>query len=211
MRRWRRSYSRGNIRWKAILLIVLFFVLIIMIDRQIRPIIESITTNQARIQSVDTINTAVAKELKENSVSYNDLITVERNDSGEVLAITTNMVKMNELKAIIIEDVQRQLGGNSHIDTGVPIGTLLGNDLLHGYGPNVPLRLTLSGNVNADFKSSFESAGINQTKHQIYLNIHTSVYSFLPGFNTTTDVETNVPVAETIIVGAVPQVVANLK
>lgn len=75
----------------------------------------------------------------------------------------------------------------------------------------MPLRLTLSGNVNADFKSSFESAGINQTKHQIYLNIHTSVYSFLPGFNTTTDVETNVPVAETIIVGAVPQVVANLK
>ena len=125
MRRWRRGYSRGNIRWKAILLIVLFFVLIIMIDRQIRPIIESITTNQARIQSVDTINTAVAKELKENSVSYNDLITVERNDSGEVLAITTNMVKMNELKAIIIEDVQHQLGGTSILIPEFQLGRCL--------------------------------------------------------------------------------------
>jgi sporulation protein YunB len=159
---------------------------------------------------VDTINKAVTNELKKDNVSYNDLVTVERNESGEVLAITTNMVKMNELKASVISSVQEQLSDN-HKDIGVPLGTLLGNDLLHGRGPNVPLRLTLSGNVNADFKSSFESAGINQTKHQIYLNIHTSVYSFIPGFNTTTDVETNIPVAETIIVGEVPQVVANLK
>lgn len=211
MRRWRRYRSPYYVRWKALLIIVLFFVSIIMIDKQLRPIIESITTNQARIQSVNTINNAVAAELKENGVSYSDLVTVERNDNGEVLAITTNMVKMNELKAIIITDVQRQLGSDSHMDIGVPIGTLLGNDLLHGYGPDIPFRLTLSGNVNADFKSSFESAGINQTKHQIYLNIHTSVYSFIPGFNTTTDVETNVPVAETIIVGQVPQVVANIQ
>ncbi len=210
MRRWRRV-PRYHVRWKAVLIIVLFFVLIIMVDNQLRPIIQSITTNQARIKSVDTINTSVANELKQNGVTYNDLVTVERNDSGEVLSITTNMVKMNELKAVIITDVQSQLGADSHKDIGVPLGTLLGNDFLHGYGPNVPLRVTLSGNVTADFKSSFESAGINQTKHQIYLNIHTSVYSFIPGFNTTTEVETNVPVAETIIVGQVPQLVTSLK
>ena len=71
--------------------------------------------------------------------------------------------------------------------------------------------MTLSGNVSADFNSSFESAGINQTKHQIYLDVKTSVYSFLPGFRTTTDVETNILVAETVIVGAVPQLVTTLK
>ncbi len=211
MRRWRRYHPRGHVRWRAVLIIVLFFVLILITDKQLRPIIQSITTNQARIKSVDTINTAVAKELQENGVSYNDLVTVERSNSGEVLAITTNMVKMNELKAVIIGDVQQQLGENSHTDIGVPVGTLLGSEFLHGYGPKVPFRVTLSGNVSADFKSSFESAGINQTKHQIYLNIHTSVYSFIPGFNTTTDVETNVPVAETIIVGSVPQLVTSLK
>lgn len=211
MRRWRRVHSRYYVRWKAFFIIVLFFVLIIMVDQQLRPIIQSITTNQARIKSVDTINSSVAKELKDNGVSYTDLVTIERNDAGEVLAITTNMVKMNELKAVIITDVQNQLGSDSHKDIGVPLGTLLGNDFLHGYGPNIPLRLTLSGNVTADFKSTFESAGINQTKHQIYLNVHTSVYSFIPGFNTTTEVETNVPVAETIIVGQVPQLVTSLK
>ncbi|HEX2986400.1 MAG TPA: sporulation protein YunB [Caproiciproducens sp.] len=211
MRRWRRSYSRNSGIRKAVLILLLILIFVIVLDVQLRPMIESITTNQARIRSVETINNVVANELKNNGVSYNDLVTVERNNSGEVLAITTNMVKMNELKAVILQNVQQQLGDDSHKDIGVPLGTLTGNDFLHGYGPNVPLRVTLSGNVNAEFKSLFESAGINQTKHQIYLNIHTSVYSFIPGFNTTTEVDTNVPVAETIIVGQVPQVVANLK
>ena len=211
MRRLRKYGSYHHTRWKAVIVLMICFALVILLDQQLRPIILSITTNQARIKSVDTINGAVTKELSEHGVSYNDLITVERSDSGEVLSITTNMVKMNELKAAIITNVQKQLGDDNQMNMGVPLGTLLGNDLLHGWGPNVPLRLTLSGNVNADFKSSFESAGINQTKHQIYLNIHTSVYSLIPGFNSTTDVETNVPVAETIIVGQVPQVVANIK
>nr|WP_319487955.1 sporulation protein YunB [uncultured Caproiciproducens sp.] len=214
MKRWHRfgygtrSYTR--IRWKAVIIIVFLFAFIIMMDAQFRPIVKSITTNQARIKSVDTINRVITEVLTKNGVTYNDLISVERDDSGKVLAITTQMVKMNELKSAIVANIQKDIGDDGHMDIGVPLGTLTGSDLLHGWGPKIPLRLTLSGNVNADFKSSFESAGINQTKHQIFLNIHTSVYSFLPGFDTTTEVETNVPVAETIIVGEVPQVVANI-
>jgi len=196
--------------WKALIVIVFFFAFIILMDSQFRPIIKSITTNQARIKSVDTINRVITEELNKNGVTYNDLVTVERDSAGKILAITTKMVKMNELKSAIVANVQKEIGDDGHMDIGIPLGTLTGSELLHGWGPKVPLRLTLSGNVNADFKSSFESAGINQTKHQILLNIHTSVYSFMPGFDTTTEVETDVPVAETIIVGDVPQVVANI-
>ncbi|MGX8710667.1 sporulation protein YunB [Clostridium sp. KNHs216] len=214
MRRWHR-FGYGNrihtrIYWKSLIVIIFCLGFIILIDSHFRPIIKSITTNQARIQSIDTINNAVTEELTQNGVTYQDLVSVERDSTGKILAITTQMVKMNQLKSAIIANVQKKIGNNGHMDTGVPLGTLTGNELLHGWGPEVPLRLTLSGNVNADFKSSFESAGINQTKHQIVLNVHTSVYSFLPGFDTTTEVDTNVPVAETIIVGDVPQVVANI-
>lgn len=209
MRRWRRygTHRKG----KAILVIALFCLFIFILDKQLRPVIESITTNQARIKSVDTINRAIMEDLQKDGVTYGDLITVERGSDGNVLAITTNMVKMNELKADIVATVQKDLGDDAHLDVGVPLGTLLGGDIFHGRGPSVPLKLTLSGNVTADFESSFESAGINQTRHQIYLKVHTSVYSFLPGFDTTTDVDTNMLVAETVIVGSVPEIVANLK
>lgn len=209
MRRWRR---RGTHRkGKAVFAVLLVCVFLFFLNKQLRPVIESITTNEARIKSVNTINSAVLKDLQKDGVTYTDLVSVERGGDGTVLAITTNMVKMNEMKAEIISTVQKELGDTSHMDVGVPLGTLIGGDILHGRGPKVPLKLTLSGNVTADFKSTFESAGINQTRHQIYLNVHTSVYSFLPGFDTTTDVDTNVLVAETVIVGSVPSVFADVK
>ena len=90
------------------------------------------------------------------------------------LAVTTDMTQMNQLKSSILQRVQEQLG--EHLDTGVPLGTLLGSELLHGRGPNIPVRLTLSGNVTADFESTFESAGINQTKHRICLHIFIPVF-----------------------------------
>lgn len=159
--------------------------------------------------SVNAVNNTVTEELTKTGIKYDDMVNIERDNSGKVLAITTNIVKMNELKSAILTAVQQKLS-DRHNEVGIPLGTLLGSDFLHGRGPNVPMQLTLSGNVNGDFQSKFESAGINQTRHQIYLQIHMSVYSFIPGYNTTTEVTTGVAIAETIIVGEVPQTFANI-
>lgn len=206
----RRRRNSMPVRGKLILVIIFTFLFILFFNSQIRPVIESITANEAKIKSVNTINSAVLDELNQENVSYDDLITVQRAEDGQVLAITTNMVKMNELKAKIISNIQNKLSNDTYTSVGIPLGTLVGGDVFHGWGPQIPLKATLSGNVSADFKSSLESAGINQTKHQIYLDVKTSIYSFLPGFDTTVDVGTNILVAETVIVGSVPQVVANM-
>jgi sporulation protein YunB len=198
-------------RGKLTLFLIGMVVFLLLFNMQIRPIIESATANEAKIKSVNTINTAVLEELSEDNISYDDLITVERGNDGNVLAITTNMLKMNELKAKIVSDIQDKLNNDTYATVWVPIGTLFGGDFFHGKGPKIALKASLSGNVAAEFNSTLASAGINQTKHQIYLDISTSIYSFLPGFDTTTEVKTNILVAETVIVGAVPQVVANLK
>lgn len=207
----RRRRSRGGmpLPGRIILLLAGFLLFLLLLDKQLRPVIESITTNEAKTISVSTINTAVVKELSRENITYDDLIHVERGSDGRVQSITTDVVKMNLLRAKIIDLVMKDL--DTYTTVGVPIGTLLGGDIMHGRGPEIPLQITLSGNVTADFDSTFQSAGINQTKHQIYLKVRASVYSFLPGFDTTTDVNTNVLVAETVIVGTVPQVVANLK
>lgn len=214
MRRWRRSRPRRRRQrgWlgKILAVFILIGVIVLFLDWKLHPIIESMVSNQARIASVEAINEAVMEELAADSVSYTDLVNIERAESGQILAVTTDMTQMNQLKSSILQRVQEQLG--EHLDTGVPLGTLLGSELLHGRGPNIPVRLTLSGNVTADFESTFESAGINQTKHRICLHIHTSIYSFLPpAYNGTTEIETDIPVAETVIIGEVPQLMANFK
>lgn len=213
MRRWRRTRPyrrRGGGLGKVLAVLLVLIAIFFFLDCKLRPVVGSIVTNQARAASVEAINEAVMQELTADAVSYTDLVNIERADSGQILAVTTDMAQMNQLKAAVLQRVQKQLG--EHLDTGVPLGTLLGSELLHGRGPAVPVRLTLSGNVTADFDSTFESAGINQTKHRIILRVHTSIYSFLPpAFNGTTEIETDVPVAETVIIGDVPQMMANFK
>jgi len=207
-RHYRRRFHNSGHK-KILFILVLIFLIFVIISIQLRPIIENITQNEAKQLAVIAVNSTVTEQLSKTNVKYDDMVNIERDSSGKVLAITTNIVKMNELKSTIITAVQQKLS-DQHNEVGVPLGTLLGSDFLHGRGPNVPLQLTLSGNVNGDFQSKFESAGINQTRHQIYLQIHMSVYSFIPGYNTTTEVTTNVVIAETIIVGAVPQTFANI-
>ncbi|HAH78310.1 MAG TPA: sporulation protein YunB [Ruminococcaceae bacterium] len=205
-----RRRRRGG-RGRAVLALILLACFLVLFNLRVKPVVESITANEAKVKSVGIINGAVLQELEQNGVTYDSLVSVGRGEDGSVLSITTDMVSMNRLKAKIISAIQDRMDREGAETEGIPIGTLFGGHIFHGRGPKVYLKLTLSGNVTADFKSTFESAGINQTKHQICLQIRASVYSFLPGFDTTTDVNTNVVVAETVIVGSVPEVVANLK
>ena len=210
-RRYRGPY-RGEKRkvWGRIL--ILFFILAAMavfLEMELAPVMRSLTENEAKRTAANAIHNMVQEELQSGQINYNDLVNIERSSAGQILAITTNMSEINLLKSKISTAINQKLG-QDHIEVGVPIGTLTGNDLLHGRGPQVPLMVTLAGNVDTDFKSSFESAGINQTRHQIYLEIHTSIYSFIPGIDTTTDITTNIEIAETVIVGEVPELYAQM-
>ena len=170
MRRWRRSrprrHRRGGWIGKAVAIVALLGVIFLFLDWRLHPVVESMVTNQARITSVEAINGAVMEELTANSVSYTDLVDIERAESGQILAVTTDMNQMNQLKASILQRVQEQLG--EHLDTGVPLGTLLGSELLHGRGPNIPVRLSFR-HVTADLRVHLNQRGVNQTKHRICL------------------------------------------
>ena len=207
-----RRYSSGQ-RFHAgpLLVLLVFLGVILVLNRLIRPVVVSATVNEAKIRSVNMFNSAVLQEMENKGVTYADLVTVSRDSNGNVEAITADMVKMNLLKASIVNDIQNGINKQGDSLMEIPLGTIIGGTLFHGWGPGVRFHVTLAGNVTADFKSTFESAGVNQTRHQIYITIHASVYSFLPGFDSTTDVDTSMLVAETVIVGSVPEVVANLK
>ena len=107
MRRWRRSrprrHRRGGWIGKAVAIVALLGVIFLFLDWRLHPVVESMVTNQARITSVEAINGAVMEELTANSVSYTDLVDIERAESGQILAVTTDMNQMNQLKASILQ------------------------------------------------------------------------------------------------------------
>ncbi len=206
----RRSHRRRNVKKKWIILFLLLIVITCFFSFKLRPMIQSITETVAKQAITLSIEETVKEKLTSNHINYNDFIKVERDNSGNILSISSDMVQMNQFKAEITTAIQDKLL-NQSAKTGVPVGTLLGSNLLRGYGPKIPLKIGLIGNVDINFKSSFESAGINQTIHRIYLTIYSGAYSYLPGVKNESDVDTTVIVAETVIVGDVPSTYANFQ
>lgn len=213
MRRRIRPRSKKQVRVRRILkllialcLAVLFF---IFVSVKLKPMVQTVTGGIAKQMMVSSIHEVVLKELDEEQYQYDDFVNVQRDNNGNIRTISLNMVNVNTLKSSMALTIQQELG-SSHKQTGVPLGTLLGADLLRGHGPKIPLKISVLGNTTVDLKSTFDSAGINQTRHQIYLEITTGVYAYLTGVSSTETVTTTIPVAETVIVGEVPQMYANL-
>jgi sporulation protein YunB len=201
--------TRRPLKGRLIVFLLLVVALVALFNHTLYPVMQSEAENEAKVKAISVIDNIVLHEISSNSVTYESLIHVERDSAGKVLSITTDIVKMNLLKTKIMAEVQNAFNSDAASDVKVPLGTLLGGSIFYGRGPNVTLNITLSGNVDAEFKSSLTSAGINQTRHQIYLNVGTNVYSFLPGISAATKVNTDVLVAETVIVGTVPNTVLN--
>ena len=176
-----------------------------LIDCRMRPLITSVAANRARVVSSAIINEVVLDEISKLDINYSDMVTLEKDPSGRICAINTNMKKINFLKTSVCLAVQEKISYIKKNDFSIPIGTLTGTELLNGRGPKIPLKISLSGSVKANFRSLFESGGINQTKHQLYLDVSTNVFALIPGYPTTTTIDTSILVAETVLIGDVPK------
>lgn len=191
---------------KIFILLGIVLAIFVIIDLRLRPIIKSIAANKASTISTHAINDAVLQELDDSGIKYSSLVNIERTDTGKVIALTTNSSLINRLKSKISIAIQNRLSESGINRVNIPLGTLLGTEMFCGLGPCVPLKISISGSVVTEFESKFCEAGINQTKHQIYLNIHTRIGALIPGYPVATDVDTNMNIAETVIVGEVPNV-----
>ena len=219
MKRYRRRYCPNRKRyrgergtggaWKVILLLVIVGAMLFWLEGQLKPVLKTLTENEAKAAAVTAINEAVSEKLSRSGIDYESLVQVERSENGQIQAIVSNTSEMNRLKTEISESLQEAMR-NDHLKVGIPIGTLMKSEFLHGRGPEVPLVVTLAGNIDTEFESDFQSAGINQTRHRILMTIHTSIFSFLPGMSEGTEVETSIVVAETVIVGEVPEMYAQV-
>lgn len=151
-----------------------------------------------------TVSEAVLQDMSENNSDYSEIVTMNKNDTGEVMSITSNIEKINSLKSRVALIVQEKICSLKAKDISIPMGTLSGIEFLNCKGPLVPLKIAASGNVQTDLKSDFFSVGINQTIHRINLMVHTKVSVLMTGCSTSFESDNKVLISETVIVGKVP-------
>ena len=200
----RRLDSRVLLRVLALLLAVSLLALTLTATARMRPLLESLATTRVSNTVNRIIFEAVNEAIQNGDISYERLISLEKDSEGKITAVHSNMAAFNRLQAQILDIILAKIDQVSARELSIPIGTLTGSALLAGRGPRIRVRMESVGSSTARFNNQFESAGINQTKHQIILEVEVSVAILLPGFTTATKVSTAVTVAETVIVGAVP-------
>lgn len=207
MRRLRyiRLSARQRILIWLTLIAVSAAVLICLAVAQMGPILSSMAT--ARVSN--TVNrivvAAVNEAIQGGEIDYSVLVSFEKDADGHVTALKSNMAAFNRLQSRIADDILLRLSEVSTTDLSIPLGTLTGTSLLAGRGPALKVKMQSVGSTTASFRNTFSSAGINQTRHQISLDVIVNVSILLPGFRTSTKVTNEITVAETVIVGGVPE------
>lgn len=194
---------RGGCLRAAIFLILLLIAAFILGERQLGQIMLDTAYAQAYSMAVETINQAV-HDVLETGVRYDDLVKTELDKDGRVALLRANTIRMNELAtstALLAEDELRR-AENQKIE--IPLASALGVRILSGFGPKIAVSIVPIGAVSTRFDTEFESAGINQTRHKVFLTLRTTVRLVIPQGSQLVEVLSTVPIAESIIVGVVP-------
>lgn len=181
----------------------------ILIDVNITPAVLSMAESRVRSIASDTISRSVQSSMQ--NVTYEDLITVSKDAQGRITLLQANAIRMNQLAADTALTVQQSIRSIDDQSVSVPLGAILGSPFLSGRGPKIPVRIIPTGSVETEFVTDFSTAGINQTRHEVYLKLTATMRIAIPSGAQPMEVTMQIPIAETVIVGTVPNQYANVE
>lgn len=206
-----RLFKRRKRKLLILIALAVFAFSGIFVYTQIRPMILEFAIAETSDVVTLTVNDTISDILAKGNIHYSDLVSFEKDSTGKITALMTDMAKTNALQAEIINEIILNLSDKGEVMISIPIGNFFGSTLLSGKGPNLNVNIISVTNVDAVFENKFSSAGINQTRHQIFLNIIVELSILVPGCSTVVTVPVEMCVAETIIVGDVPGSYAHIE
>lgn len=180
------------------------------LDSRLRPLIQIYGYMSARRSAMLAVHTAVERVLSQTELAYSEYITVVRSDEGRVLSAETDVVAVNRLKSAASNEAMKELSAREEQTTKIPLGSLIGGSFFTGRGPFLSVPIHTSGAVVATLTGEFTDAGINQTRHSLYLNMTVMMTAALPMERVYIELETQFLVCEAVLVGEVPDTVLQL-
>ena len=205
----RLRYLRLTGRQRVLIWLTVIFTLLLALTVAVVLHMKPVVVDLATARTSNAVNrivvAAVNDAVDSGRIDYEQLVSFDKDAEGHVTALRSNMAAFNRLQASIADDILQRMAEVSSTDLAIPIGTLTGSPLLAGRGPCLRVRMQSVGTATARFDNQFSSAGINQTRHRIILDVDVHVSILLPGLTTYTKVSNEISVAETVIVGGVPE------
>ena len=194
---------------KVIAVLTIAFTVVFYLIRGINPMFNKLASERARSIATEIVNIETSKVLQD--VPYEDLVKIEKDSNGNIQMIRVDVIKVNMLASDMTYNIQIELNKRTEDKIVIPFGSIFGNKYLAGFGPNIYIKINPVGSIDTSFMSAFEEAGINQTIHRLYLNIICKVSIVTPYDIIETEIENQVLMGESVIVGNIPETYLNLE
>ena len=208
MKRGRHGENAFLIKITAVLLAV--SVILSIVFYKMRPVILRYAESAAETLLLDASNKAILDILCEQNISYNDIVTLSREESGRVTSLETDIVKINSLKSLISNRLSEIIAGKEYYDLNIPLGTFFSTVYTSGYGPKLHFKMQLTATARVNFSHEFKSAGINQVLHIVMVDMNISGSLVITGYSGGISVSNSAMAAQTIIVGTTPDAFTNV-
>ena len=210
-------YKRPNLKYNRfqywfliiVMIILLFNIILYLFNKRILPSVLSIGEVKMKSEAVKIINEESVKVFSDD-FNYEDIINIEKDSEGNIVMLRADTVRQNYLASQVVLNCNDKLKELGELGVKIPIGYLTNNVMFYTLGPKITVKMQQVGNIETSYESIFESAGINQTRHKIYLNVEARVRMKIPLHSKEQVVTCQIPVAETIIVGKTPNTAIDL-
>ena len=210
-------YKRPNLKYNRfqywfliiVMIILLFNIILYLFNKRILPSVLSIGEVKMKSEAVKIINEESVKVFSEDS-NYEDIINIEKDSEGNITMVRADTVKQNYLASQVVLNCDEKLSELGDLGVKIPLGYLTNNIMFYNIGPKITVKMQQVGNITTSYESEFESAGINQTRHKIYLNVEAKMRIVVPFHSDEIEVTTQIPVSDTIIVGKIPDTAINM-
>lgn len=197
---------RKRNRRRLLLIVVILFAasLLLLLRLYVAPMVQELSKAIVESNASTVINEAIEGELQSGEIDYNRIISLEKDVNGVITALRTNINEINRLKTEILSEIDAMLLVLDVNEIGLPLGSIILPELFSGSGPKLPVRVLAVSTSEAEFRNVFSEAGINQTSHQITMDVTIIMTILTPLGTEAVKATSTVVVAETVIVGSVP-------
>ena len=199
----RKSHKYISFIAVIVLIIIICNTIIMFFDKRVMPSIIEIATIMTKTQTLEILNRK-SVDILSQEFKYNEMIKIEKDNEGNIILVQADTIKLNYIAAKLSTECNKELSDMKNATVKVPLGWMGSKGAFYNLGPKITMEIEPLGNIITSYESKFEGAGMNQTRHKIYLNIIAKIRLKLPIKNQDIEVSTQIPVSDTIIVGKIP-------
>ncbi len=192
----------------ALFLVTMVFGGTVYFFKIIRPVMIELAKSQVTTQAELAMHRVIGKMFQD--IDCRELVRITQLEDGTVSSISSDMSRVNELKAEASIAIAEEFAAINQIDLAIPLGTLTGSDITAGIGPHLPIKLMPYGSISVNFHTDFSETGINQTLLSVNLTAKATVGIVIPSATMTEEITTDIPITQTVIVGKIPDNYVNI-